>query len=254
MNTVIEASDLTVRAPGARHARGGAPVLLRGLAFGIAPGERVALVGHNGAGKSTLLRALTGFLPLAGGSARVLDIRLDGVLRGGGLRRLRRQVAQVHQGLCLVDRLSVLGNVLVGAAGRQPSPATWFGRWPAAERRAAMAALARVGMDWAAGRRADSLSGGERQKVAIARALLQRARIVFADEPTASLDARASGEIARLLGETAAESGATLVCVLHDLELLPTLADRAIALRRGEIVADLAVGAGTPAAIRGLLG
>lgn len=256
MNVVIEARGLRISAPGAgpRRAQAGGAVLLRDVAFSISAGQRVALVGHNGAGKSTLLRALSGFAPLSDGSLRVLDTRLGASPRAGSLRRLRRQIAQVHQGLCLVDRLSVLDNVLIGGAGRHASPATWFRRWPADERRAAMQALDRVGMGWAGARRTDSLSGGERQKVAIARALHQRAPIVFADEPTASLDARASGEIAGLLAETVAESRATMVCVLHDLELLPRLADRVIALRRGELIADTVVGADTPAMLRGLLG
>jgi phosphonate transport system ATP-binding protein len=245
MNPIVEAQDLHV---GAGHAR-----LLRNVALRVMPGERVALVGHNGAGKSTLLRAMSGFATVVEGRLRVLDTELGGAPRASTLRRLRRRVAVVHQGLHLVDRLSTLDNVLVGSAGRSGSPLTWIRRWPEVERRSALAALDRVGMEWAAARRTDSLSGGERQKVAIARALHQQAPIVLADEPTASLDANAADDVAGLLVAAVAERGWTLICVVHDLDLVPRLAHRAIVLRQGSLVADVAVTAATPAQLRPLL-
>jgi len=185
--------------------------------------------------------------------------------RGQGLRRLRRQVAQVHQGLHLVDRLSVLDHVLIGAAARQASPLTWLGHWPKPERAAAHDALARVGMGWAAPRRTDSLSGGERQKVAIARALLQSAApqtaasgehgvgsqvLLLADEPTASLDQDAAADVLSLLAEVASERRATLLCVLHDLQAVPRLAQRALVLRQGMLVADVVVTPESPQELR----
>lgn len=253
IEAVIEARGLQVRASSAA----GAPVLLRELAFSIQPGERVALVGHNGAGKSSLLRALTGFAPVHQGRLRVLGMSLDGDTGSGRaaapLRCLRARVAQVHQGLHLVGRLSALDNVLIGGAARHPSPWSWLRRWPAAERAAAREALAWVGLAHAAARRTDELSGGERQKVALARALHQRPALLLADEPTASLDADAADEVVTLLNRAVAERAATLVCVVHDLDLVPRLAQRAIALRHGRVVADLAVNAQTPAVLRGLL-
>ena len=246
--TVIEARGLRVDV--------GAHVLLRDVGLSISAGERVALVGRNGAGKSTLLRALTGFggfgrLPRD--RLRVLGTDLADAHRREVLRALRARVAQVHQGLHLVGRLSALDNVLIGGAARHPSPWTWLRRWPAPERDAAEAALARVGLGGAGGRRTDTLSGGERQKVAIARALHQGAPLLLADEPTASLDADAADEGATLLADVARERGATLVCVVHDLDLLPRLADRAIALWHGTVAADVAVDADTPDRLRGLL-
>ena len=153
----------------------------------------------------------------------------------------------------MVDRLSALDNVLVASAGRHGSPLTWIGHWPAAERSGALSALDRVGMAWAAARRTDSLSGGERQKVAIARALHQDAPIVLADEPTASLDANAADEIAGLLASVVVERGASLICVVHDLDLVPRLAERAIVMRHGRMVADVAVTPATPSELRPLL-
>ena len=251
MNPVIEAQGLQVSV--------GKQVLLQDIGLRITAGERVALVGHNGAGKSTLLRTLTGFSGAAQvtrGSLRVLgtDIASPGNAQdGGGLRRLRARVGQVHQGLHLVGRLSALDNVLIGGAGRHSSSWTWLRRWPLSERLAAQAALARVGLGGAAHRRTDTLSGGERQKVAIARALHQGAPLLLADEPTASLDTEAAAEVVGILAAVMAEHPVTLVCVVHDLDLLPRLADRAIALRRGLVVADVAVDAHTPAQLRGVL-
>ena len=246
------ASDAVIDARGLQVSTGG-HVLLRDVGISVAPGERVALVGHNGAGKSSLLRALTGFNAVTRGSLRVLGTELADRPAAPALRALRCRVAQVHQGLHLVGRLSALDNVLIGGAGRQASPLTWLRRWPAAEQRAAQSALSRVGLGWAAGRRTDSLSGGERQKVAIARALHQQPTLLLADEPTASLDAHAADDVIKLLVEVAAERGATLVCVVHDLDLLSRLADRAIILRRGVVVADVAVTPHTPGQLRGML-
>lgn len=235
------------------HVRAGHANVLHDVCLNLAAGERVALVGHNGAGKSTLLDALSGFGAISAGSLRVLDSELSAAPDAAGLRRLRRRVARVYQGLHLVGRLSALDNVLIGGAGRYASPLSWLRRWPQAERERAHAALARVGMDWAAARRTDTLSGGERQKVAIARALHQDAQLLLADEPTASLDSKAAAEVVALLGAVAVERGVALVCVVHDLELLPSLADRAIALRHGSVVADVTVTPRTPSQLRGLL-
>lgn len=253
MNAVLAAvAPLVVEARGL-HVSAGDKLLLRDIGLRIAPGERVALVGHNGAGKSTLLRALTGWGRVARGSLQVLGTEMATPPPAGALRALRARVAQVHQGLHLVGRLSALDNVLIGGAGRHRSVLTWLRHWPADERQAAHAALSRVGLGWAAQRRTDTLSGGERQKVAIARALHQRPTLLLADEPTASLDARAADEIAALLSEVAAEHGAALVSVVHDLDLLPRLADRAIALRHGVVVADVPTDTHTPDQLKGLL-
>ena len=219
----------------------------------MAAGERVALVGHNGAGKSTLLRALAGFGRVSGGGLQVLGIDLAAPCPPASLRQLRSRVAQVHQGLHLVSRLTALDNVLIGGAGRHPSPWTWLRRWPAADKQAALAALASVGLGRAAGQRTDTLSGGERQKVAIARALHQRASVLLADEPTASLDDRAADDLVQLLASVVLAQHTTLVCVLHDLDLLPRLANRVVALRQGRVVADGPVTADTPDQLRGLL-
>ncbi len=202
----------------------------------IDAGERLAIVGPNGAGKSTLLRCLSGFAAPVAGRVQVLDRVVDVRMAGAELRRLRGDVAQVLQGLHLVQRLTVLENVLVGALGRLHGWRSWA-RWHRAQDVAeALRAIEAVGLTAKADERTDRLSGGERQKVSIARMLMQRPRLILADEPTASLDPAAAREVCRLLQRGAAQ--ATLVSVVHQPELLPLLADRVIGLRHGRLVFD----------------
>lgn len=231
----------------------GARTILREINVSIDAHERIALVGSNGAGKSTLLKAIAGFCSISGGSLRVLDTDLSLPQRHGALRQARSRIAQVHQSIDLVGRLSVIDNVLIGGAWRSDTPMTWFRRWPARERCAAHDVLHRVGMGWAALRRTDSLSGGERQKIAIARALHQRAPILLADEPTSGLDSHAVGDILGVLNDVVTCTGVTLISVVHDLELIPRLAERAIVLSRGRLVADIPVTGDTPIRLRDLL-
>lgn len=208
-------------------------------ALSITHGERVAIVGPNGAGKSTLLHLLSGFVQPERGTVTVLE-RLPDQLSKNDLKALRCEIGQVLQGLHLVQRLSALDNVLIGALGRLSGWRTWA-RWHRAEDVAeAEAALRDVGLLTKTDVRVDSLSGGERQKVAVARMLMQRPCLILADEPTAALDPQAAAEICALLEKAA--TGATLVSVVHNPSLLPLLADRVIGLRQGRICFDLSVG------------
>jgi phosphonate transport system ATP-binding protein len=204
-------------------------------------GERIAVVGHNGAGKSTLLRLLSGFTPPAHGQVEVLGRQLGQPLPAGELRALRRELGQVLQGLHLVARLSALDNVLIGSLGRVTGWRSWTRCFPPPEIARAEAALHAVGLLPRAGMRADRLSGGERQKVAIARLLMQGPRLILADEPTAALDPAAAAEVCHLLRQAAA--GATLITVVHNPSLLPLLAERVIGLRQGRIAFDLPIAA-----------
>ncbi|MDP3083834.1 MAG: ATP-binding cassette domain-containing protein [Rubrivivax sp.] len=205
----------------------------------LAAGERLALIGANGAGKSTLLRVLGGFTAPSSGRVEVLGRPLSPPLRGTALRALRREVAPVNQGLHLVPRLTARENVLIGALGRLAGWRSWARLPLAADIAEADSALDAVGLLAHAATRCDRLSGGERQKVAIARMLMQRPRLIVADEPTASLDPAAAQEICRLLVQAARQ--ATLVSVVHSPALLRLLADRVIGLRQGRLLFDLPV-------------
>lgn len=209
----------------------------------IEHGERVAVLGPNGAGKSTLLRLLGGhFVPGARvvGQGQVLGQRLDrGALSATDLRHLRAQIGQVMQGLHLVARLSALDNALIGALPRVPGWRSWVRHYPQHERARAEAALQAVGIASRAMVRADRLSGGERQKVAIARLLMQHPQLILADEPTAALDPAAAEDICRLLAQAA--NGATLISVVHQPALLPLLATRVLGIAGGRLQFDLAL-------------
>lgn len=207
----------------------------------IAAGERVAIVGHNGAGKSTLLRLLSGFMPPVHGQAEVLGRDLSRGLPAHALQSLRTELGQVMQGLHLVGRLSALDNVLIGCLGRISGWRGWLRCFPGHEIARAESALDAVGMLAHARTRADRLSGGERQKVAIARLLMQGPRLILADEPTAALDPSAAAEVCHLLAKAAAD--ATLITVVHNPSLLPLLAERVIGLRQGKVAFDLPLAA-----------
>lgn len=216
-------------------------VLLRVARLAVRHGERVALVGPNGAGKSTLLRLLAGLVPATSGEVRVL---------GRAVREVKRhEVGLVMQGLHLVPRLSARENVIVGALARlhgRDALRSWLRLYPPSLVREADAALAALGLADRADTRADRLSGGERQKVALARLQLQQPRLVLADEPTAALDPSATHQVCDALAALARPAGRTLVSVVHDPELLPLLATRVIGIAEGEVQWDLPLNRLTP--------
>ena len=203
----------------------------------IHAGERVAIVGANGAGKSTLLRLLSGFAAPACGQVVVDGLTLQPGMKEPQLRALRQRVGQVMQGLHLMARLTALDNVLIGCLGRVQGWRSWLRLHSADHVQQAMQALQAVGVVSRAHTRSDQLSGGERQKVAIARLLMQRPHVILADEPTAALDPAAALEVCRLL--VMAARGATLLTVVHSPALIPVLADRVIGLKGGRVAFDL---------------
>jgi len=213
----------------------------------VRQGERVAVVGPNGAGKSTLLRLLAGLVDATAGDVRVL---------GRPVHELaRHEVGLLMQGLHLVPRLSARENVLVGALARLngiDAWRSWLRLYPGALVREADAALASLGLADRAGMRADRLSGGERQKVAVARLQLQGPRLVLADEPTSALDPSATRQVCDALRALAEPAGRTLVSVVHDTELLPLLATRVIGIAGGELQWDLPIEALEPGRLEAL--
>jgi len=207
----------------------------------INPGERVALIGPSGSGKSTLLRLMAGLLPADRGSGAIVilgrAIQRDGHILPEA-RSIRARVGFVFQQFNLVGRLPVLTNVLIGRLAHLPLWRTLSRAFSLADRRAAMAALARVGLADFAARRTGTLSGGQQQRTAIARALCQQANIILADEPIASLDPESAALVMDLLTDIARSEGATLVVSLHQLDIAVRTCERVIALREGRICFD----------------
>lgn len=217
----------------------GERTIIDAVTFAAQGGERIALVGPNGAGKSTLLRLIAGMVSPCHGEIEVLGRTLHRRLSGRARRQLHAETGQIFQGLHLVQRLTVLENVLLGSLARNRSWLTWARIFPDGEVRRAEAALQTVGLIGKAGMRADRLSGGERQKAAIARLLMQSPRLVLADEPTAALDPVAAADVATMLSTLARSRDMMLLTVVHDPGLLPLLADRVLGLQHGRLVFDL---------------
>jgi phosphonate transport system ATP-binding protein len=225
----------------------------------IAPGEMVALIGASGSGKSTLLRHLAGLVAgdrdsnvchvMVGGR----DVQAEGRL-SADVRRIRGNVGFVFQQFNLVNRLSVITNVLIGTLSRLPLWRTLTFRFPEEERRLAIAALQRVGIaDWAF-QRAANLSGGQQQRAAIARAMVQRAQLVLADEPIASLDPEAARRVMESLAELNRADGVTVLVSLHQVQFAMRYCPRTVALRDGKVVFDGPSAALTPEKLGELYG
>lgn len=226
----VDVRDLTKRFGGVE--------VLKGASFHVPAGDTVALIGSNGAGKSTLLRCCMRLIEPDAGSVRLLGQDMA-AMRRGPLRRLRSRIGFVFQKHNLVPRLSALSNVLHGAIARTGTPRVWHHAIaPQGYREEAMACLEQVGLGDLADRRADQLSGGQSQRVAIARTLMQRPALVMADEPAASLDPVAAEEVMRLLSDLMKRQGLTLLFTSHNLDHALAYADRVIGLRAGTIALD----------------
>ena len=214
---------------------------LDGVSLSVAPGEMVALIGPSGSGKSTLLRAVSGLVVIDDG-AGVIEAFGQGVQARGRLsrkvREIRARIGVIFQQFNLVGRLSLYTNVALGSLGRIGAWRGVLGRWPRETQEAAMTSLARVGVAEYAGQRAGTLSGGQQQRAAIARALVQRARLVLADEPVASLDPVSARRVMDILRELNRADGLTVVVTLHQVDYALRYCDRVVALKEGKLVYD----------------
>ena len=210
---------------------------LTDVSFEVPDGEFVAVIGLSGSGKSTLLRCINRLIEPTSGQIWWNGIELSEV-SGEELRRARRQIGMIFQHFNLVNRSSVLTNVLSGRLGYVSPIASVLGRFPEADIKRAHASLKRVGIGDKADNRADELSGGQRQRVGIARALMQEPKMILADEPVASLDPALAHSIMRHLQQINREDKITVLCSLHFLDLVQQYSTRAIALNQGRLVFD----------------
>ncbi len=215
----------------------GGVLALRDLSIEVDAGEFVVIVGLSGAGKSTLIRAVNGLVPLTSGKLQVNGREVTELSRAG-MRELRSEVGMIFQGFNLVERTTVLNNVLMGRLHRVPTWRTLLGMYPKADIDIAARALGQVEIIEKAYTRASDLSGGQRQRVGIARALAQEPSIVLADEPVASLDPPTSHVVMRYLQQISRDLGITTIVNLHFLDLATAYADRIIGLRDGMLVFD----------------
>jgi phosphonate transport system ATP-binding protein len=201
----------------------------------VQDGEFLAILGLSGSGKSTLLRCINRLIDPTEGRVSIFGEEIT-ALHGSHLRRLRQQVAMIFQQFNLVKRHTVMANVLSGALGRSPLLPSLMLGFSSEERDRAVACLERVGLADRVSSRADALSGGQQQRVAIARALMQQPKLILADEPVASLDPALRHSVMRHIEALNRDEGLTVLCSLHDIDLVERYATRLVALRDGQLV------------------
>jgi len=229
------ARDVAVRVDGVGMVFPDGTRALSDVSLEVQEGEFLAVLGLSGSGKTTLLRCINRLIDPSEGRIWIFDSEITAA-SGTELRRLRRQVAMIFQQFNLVRRHTVLANVLAGALGRSGVVSSLLMSFSAEDRDRALANLERVGMRDRWSSRADALSGGQQQRVAIARALMQEPRLILADEPVASLDPALRHSVMRHIESLNRDEGLTVLCSLHDVDLVARYATRLVALRDGRLV------------------
>ena len=207
------------------------------VGFTVPKGQVVGLIGPSGAGKSTLIRCVNRLVEPSSGQIFLNDLEVTD-LGTFELRRARRRIGMIFQEYALVERLTVMENVLSGRLGYVPFWRSFSRRFPAEDIAKAYRLLDRVGLSDHVDKRADALSGGQRQRVGIARALEQNPELLLVDEPTASLDPKTSRQIMRLIVEICRENELPAIINIHDVVLAQQFADRIIGLQAGRLVFD----------------
>jgi phosphonate transport system ATP-binding protein len=247
MTNAIEVRSLAKRFP--------CCVALDGVNLAIPAGEMVALIGASGSGKSTLMRHLSGFIAADSGEVEVLGrlVQRDGRI-ARDIRQIRSNIGFVFQQFNLVGRLPVMTNVLVGLLQRTGFWRSLSMRFSVPERQRAIEALVAVGIEQTAWQRAATLSGGQQQRAALARCLVQGAKVILADEPIASLDPESARNVMELLAKVNRERGCTVLVSLHQVEFAIKYCPRTVALHHGKVVYDGPSAALTPALLGELYG
>ena len=226
---------------------------LKGIDLDVPDGQVMALIGPSGAGKSTVIRCINRLVEPTAGTVALNDTEITG-LGSAELRRVRRRMGMIFQEYALVERLTVMENVLSGRLGYVGFWQSWLRRFPQSDITEAFRLLERVSLDHMANKRADELSGGQRQRVGICRALIQNPELLLVDEPTASLDPKTSRQIMRLIKELCAERKLSAIINIHDVMLAQMFAERIVGLRLGEIVYDGPPDKLTPAVLTSIYG
>lgn len=228
---ILSVSDLKVR-----YSAGG-PEILKGISFEVEADDFFAIIGPSGAGKSTLIRCINRLVKPTSGKIMLYG---EDVLSLGSrdLRRLRRSTGMIFQEFNLVNRMSVMDNVLSGRLGHVGNMQALFRMFSKTDIQRALAVLDRVGLSDHVDKRADELSGGQRQRVGIARALMQDPKLLLLDEPTSSLDPKISREVMALIMEIAKEYRVPVLCNIHDVKLAMEFCNKMIGLQDGEKMFD----------------
>jgi len=208
---------------------------LKGVTVSVRGSETVAMIGPSGAGKSTFIRCVNRLTEPSGGEVHLDETELT-ALGDDALRSARRDIGMIFQEYNLVERLTVMENVLSGRLGYVSVWQAFRRSFPAEDIERAYEILDRVGLDGMENKRVDELSGGQRQRVGIARAVIQQPKILLVDEPTSSLDPETSDTVMRLLTGIAAEREVPVLINIHEVDLALEHADRIVGLHDGELV------------------
>ncbi|MCH7778959.1 MAG: phosphonate ABC transporter ATP-binding protein [Gemmatimonadetes bacterium] len=228
---VLEVRDLR-----ARYSASG-PEILKGISFRVEADDFFAIIGPSGAGKSTLIRCINRLVEPSGGEILFYDREVT-KLRGRQLRMLRRDMGMIFQEFNLIDRMSVMDNVLSGRLGYTSNLRSLFRAFPRDDIQHALTLLDRVGLLEHVDKRADELSGGQRQRVGIARALMQNPKLLLVDEPTSALDPKISREVMALIKQMATELKVPCLCNIHDVQLAMEFCNKIIGLQDGNKMFD----------------
>lgn len=223
---ILEVRNLRVR-----YSASG-PEILKGIDFAVDGNDFCAVIGPSGAGKSTLIRCINRLVEPTSGDILLFGQHVQS-LKAGDLRRLRRRIGMIFQEFNLVNRMSVMDNVLSGRLGYTGPVRSFFKAFPKEDIDRALHLLERVGLQDHVDKRADALSGGQRQRVGIARALMQRPEILLLDEPTSALDPKISRDVMGLIRELASEFKVPVLCNIHDVQLALETCNRIIGMQDG---------------------
>jgi phosphonate transport system ATP-binding protein len=211
---------------------------LNSVTLAARDGERIAVIGPSGAGKTTLLRVLGAALRPTEGTVEVLGEK-PWQLPAGALKKLRARIGTVHQSPPIAPRLRVVTAVLAGRLGQWSTLRALGSLFHPSDIAGAHEVLARLGMEDRLFDRCDRLSGGQLQRVGIARVLYQRPALLLADEPVSALDPTLSDAAAGRLVEQSEATGSTLVASLHSVDLALRWFPRIVGMRNGQVVFDL---------------
>ncbi len=223
---ILEVRDLRIR-----YSRSG-PEILKGISFNVEQDDFFAIIGPSGAGKSTLIRCINRLVEPDSG---VVILNGKNITKAGTLelRKARRDMGMIFQEFNLVERMSVMDNVLSGRLGYIGNVRSLFRLFPRSDIQKALELLERVGLGDFVDRRADALSGGQRQRVGIARALIQQPQLLLVDEPTSSLDPKISREVMGMIKNMSEEVGVPVLCNIHDVQLALDFSNKVIGLQDG---------------------
>ena len=210
---------------------------LKNISFDVEKGEFISIIGPSGSGKSTLLRSINKMIDISQGSILFEDKNIEN-LKKTEIEIVRREIGMIFQSYNLVERLTVIENVLHGRLGYKSVIAGILGIYSEEEKKEAFNFLEKVNMTKYAYRKCNELSGGQKQRVGIARAIMQKPKLLLCDEPIASLDPKTAENIMDYLKKIVSELKITCIVNLHQVDIAKKYSDRIIALNKGEKIFD----------------